>query len=541
MQFKLQNSLPAKNSQFDSRIVIKMPAKMTRAPTVMPFVKNLDGSLLNATISIEENFEGCSGTIVCYSITHSNLHPVPARSTLRFSITGTTNQESQQEAGAWEVRTQIREIAPGSTGGHYNIDGGLFQANWTAKAGGIVVGGQATKSSSYVNYFSPAKYTIYLQLQNYIPAGGQLEVAIPAQVKFISSPFPDFSSSDPNLVSTGNFTDRSFKLKATGRVGAGVIEVTFGGLRNPMSYQASDVFKLNSSDAEGFPVGRGSLDNILMSEPALFPVMTVSALNQTNGATTEYTVSFIATVPLQDGDLFSITFPPEIKTPRDPVCEMIACVESTACTSERGRIVVTLGKPCPEINSVVTFKVQGLRNPPSLVPRGPIEAHWTTSRYRQVANFTGAAAIQNAEMAFLNNDTVSLNQLKLDFGVQTVFTLRFRPTNSIPRSGWIKVVYPRSVSVADELQFIAGCMAITTLSFRGPGHCNLVSSKREIWMFDLFGDQETYSSTVTLEFNFTNPVTNFFDEVSEYDKSFHITTYDFETRDLADMVQLGYT
>lgn len=82
-----------------------MPEKLTIEKDAVPFIKNLDGRLLEAKIEIEKNFEGCTEKVVCYSITHSNVKAVPAGASLSFSITGTSNQGSEQPAGAWGVWT----------------------------------------------------------------------------------------------------------------------------------------------------------------------------------------------------------------------------------------------------------------------------------------------------------------------------------------------------------------------------------------------------------------------------------------------------
>jgi len=80
-----------------------MPAQMTRDVDSVPSVKNLDGNVLLPAIEVDTEFPGCDGTIVCYSITHQNIRDVVEGSTLRFQISGTTNQESVQDAGSWFV------------------------------------------------------------------------------------------------------------------------------------------------------------------------------------------------------------------------------------------------------------------------------------------------------------------------------------------------------------------------------------------------------------------------------------------------------
>jgi len=106
VQFKIQNTLPAKNTVYDSRIVIIMPLEMTADTTNAPSVQNLDGSILNAQIAVETAFGNCgSGAVVCYSITHSNTKAVPAGSIIRMNIVGTVNQNSVRDAGKWSVQT----------------------------------------------------------------------------------------------------------------------------------------------------------------------------------------------------------------------------------------------------------------------------------------------------------------------------------------------------------------------------------------------------------------------------------------------------
>lgn len=93
VEFKLQSSLPPKDTKFDTRIVVKMPDKLSISPgvVVVPFVKNLDGHLLNPQIKIETAFEGCGVPALCYSISYNNLIKVPAGTLIGLSITGTTN------------------------------------------------------------------------------------------------------------------------------------------------------------------------------------------------------------------------------------------------------------------------------------------------------------------------------------------------------------------------------------------------------------------------------------------------------------------
>ena len=63
----------------------------------------------------------------------------------------------------------------------------------------------------------------------------------------------------------------------------------------------------------------------------------------------------------------------------------------------------------------------------------------------------------------------------------------------------------------------------------------LDKEKRTIWFFDIFRDQDVYTSEIALFFKFSNPNTNFFDDVSEYDQAFHVKTYDFDLKEFPDL------
>lgn len=219
----------------------------------------------------------------------------------------------------------------------------------------------------------------------------------------------------------------------------------------------TDIFEVNTTDKEGYTVGTGFLDNIAMTEMAPFDKMTVVAANKTNGAMTDYTVTFYPTVPLQDGDIFTVSFPSQIEVPRNPSCLAEKCLKSLECSGETGRISMVLVQPCTEENAEVKFVLQGIRNPQSLIPSGTLQASWTNKQYREVAKFSGTIVIQNKDLAYLDPSVISLNQANQEFGKESLYTLVFRPHNPIPKSGWVKIIYPSSVKIADEGKFIQKC------------------------------------------------------------------------------------
>jgi hypothetical protein len=85
-------------------------------------------------------------------------------------------------------------------------------------------------------------------------------------------------------------------------------------------------------------------------------------------------------------------------------------------------------------------------------------------------------------------DTVFIDQEYKDFGVENLYTIRFKPTNAIPNVGWIRIIYPTTVSIKDEIAFVNSCEAVTSASYKGEDFCKLISANRTIWIYSAFMD-----------------------------------------------------
>jgi hypothetical protein len=114
----------------------------------------------------------------------------------------------------------------------------------------------------------------------------------------------------------------------------------------------------------------------------------------------------------------------------------------------------------------------------------------------------------NNEPGYILEDTVFIDQSSKDFGVENLYTIRFKPTNSIPNIGWINIIYPKTVTIKDEAAFIDSCEAVTSASYKGSDHCKLIIAERSIWIYDAFMDQSSYTSEIAVSFIMTNPKTN---------------------------------
>jgi len=53
---------------------------------------------------------------------------------------------------------------------------------------------------------------------------------------------------------------------------------------------------------------------------------------------------------------------------------------------------------------------------------------------------------------------------------------------------------------------------------------------------NIFRDQDAWTSEISVYMNFTNPKTNFFDFLTDYEKSFHVETYTFDLKTFSYMI-----
>jgi len=161
-----------------------------------------------------------------------------------------------------------------------------------------------------------------------------------------------------------------------------------------------------------------------MSEAANYDGFTVTALNKTNGVNSDYLVTYLAKIPLSDGDLFYVTFPRTIRTPKEPVCKLGDCLAEISCTSETGRIVVTFSKLKPGcadiVNKEVSFTIEDVQNAPSMIPSAGIKSYRTSKHYQMISDYSapveiGELRVANDKFANLNETEVSVTQADENF------------------------------------------------------------------------------------------------------------------------------
>jgi hypothetical protein len=60
-------------------------------------------------------------------------------------------------------------------------------------------------------------------------------------------------------------------------------------------------------------------------------------------------------------------------------------------------------------------------------------------------------------MARIYDINSRISQEDLNFEAETMYTIRFNPINPVPRVGWIKLIYPKTIKIKDQTEFIKAC------------------------------------------------------------------------------------
>ena len=469
----------------------------------------MDGSVLNPVIAFETAYTGCAPPRVCYSVTHTNVRDIVAGSTIRFLLTGTFNPYAVEPAGVWGAQTQLKQL---SDGAYFNIDRGAFDANsFIATVGAVfLTTNKAIFVSDPTTYQTPVSYTVFFTLAQFVLEGGIIKVTLPAEVTIESDPYATFKSPSP-LASGKSYDRSSVAFQATGTVAAGPVEITFGGVRNPSSFEPSGIFRIETFDQAGHPIGQGNIDYVQMSKMRPFTFMTVVPRDPTNGATTDYVITFKPTLPLKDGDLFHLLLPfsGDIQAPKEPACAAQQCLQSIACTSESRKLTFTLVNPrCAAEGSEYSFSISGVRNPYSMVTSWPLQAYVQSATYQNMTTYLGnQVTITNTKWGILDPTLVALDQRDRNYNTYSLYTIRFKPTNPIPPIGAVKLTYPKTIKVKSRADFLSSCQAITDLMY-GEKNCLLDESTNTVWFLGIFTNQQQYTSQISLNMYFLNPTSN---------------------------------
>jgi hypothetical protein len=171
-----------------------------------------------------------------------------------------------------------------------------------------------------------------------------------------------------------------------------------------------------------------------------------------------------------------LPFSGEVQGPKEPTCKTIKCLRTIDCTSETRKLTFRLGSPScgTGVGSEFSFSISGVRNPYSTKPSWPLQAFVQSAKYQNMTTYAGdQVVITNTVLGILDPTLVSLDQKDRNYNAYSLYSLRFKPTNPIPRLGGIKVTYPKTITVKGSVDdFQSTCQAITDLMY-GKGNCFL--------------------------------------------------------------------
>ena len=109
-----------------------------------------------------------------------------------------------------------------------------------------------------------------------------------------------------------------------------------------------------------------------MTKAGSFTRMNLFASNTSNGALSNYTVSWIADIPVSTGDSLHLKFPTSMNTPVEPSCTPSRCVKEISCSAEKGTIIAVMSvidSTCVDkAGSNFTFVVYNITNSPTMLP-----------------------------------------------------------------------------------------------------------------------------------------------------------------------------
>jgi hypothetical protein len=121
------------------------------------------------------------------------------------------------------------------------------------------------------------------------------------------------------------------------------LKIAFNGFRNPRTTEASDSFTIKTFDEDDFQIDTGTGFAITMTTAGSLDSFSASPGNLTNGAMTNYTLTFKSSIPLTNGDVMYITFPSDVSLLASGVsCKAVSKISAISCANSGQNLVVKL-------------------------------------------------------------------------------------------------------------------------------------------------------------------------------------------------------
>jgi hypothetical protein len=149
-----------------------------------------------------------------------------------------------------------------------------------------------------------------------------------------------------------------------------VLDIKILGIRNPRTFKPTDNVNINTFDSGGKLIDSGAGFSTQMTVMNTFPNFVATIVNRTNGALTDYTLTFTTSqVSLMTGDILYVTFPTNVILPTNALCSIVSAMSIVTCQNSGQNLVA-------RFNGVTTttsysFRVRNVLNPSSTKASNP--------------------------------------------------------------------------------------------------------------------------------------------------------------------------
>lgn len=226
--------------------------------------------------------------------------------------------------------------------------------------------------SNYSVLANPVTLNLSFSAPDGLPAGGSIEVAVPAEIRIVSGYLPqcELAVGAVLLVPACLVNGSTFTLPlGTKAITAGdniVVSLkTFG--VNPKSTQPTSPIRLYTTTSNGYLVDYTNttlqISNFL---PAAFSSLSLTPSNLNNSGAANYTLAFSQPSSWDVNSSLVLTIPPTA-TLAAPVCTNATDGTLLACSLSNGSLTVQL----PLSGSSARVNISGFTNPYSLQPTAP--------------------------------------------------------------------------------------------------------------------------------------------------------------------------
>lgn len=235
-----------------------------------------------------------------------------------------------------------------------------------------------------------------------------------------------------------------------------------------------------------------------------FTGLEMEILDDTNLVTTNYTIQFSTTIPIQDGDKLYMTFPTEVDLPTTVECDVHpdqirTDIDEITCTNTGQSLIVEIVTlDTSPATGDFSFILIGVTNPGTTAPSSAFSNIFLTdSSAFNAIQYSTAFTVETSKGAYLD---VELTQTSYDIAAMDVtYTFEWTPNSDYPEDAVIILTWPDSISINSKF----GCLVY------GPRYsgslCSISTISQRILIERAFiGWNSGYSKSMKIEKKFFN-------------------------------------